>query len=119
MTMMKVRRGTKGRDLVLRGRSLPRGETFDTHDFPHLNEEKWLQLQRLGFVELVEVPGRDSIGRQAVAVERARAHITGDDPDGFVATLTDDAHPCPSCDFVAKNKHGLKIHAGRRHSLKE
>ena len=119
MTMLKVRRGTKGPDLVLRGRTLPRGSVFDSSDFadvPALNERKWIQLQEQGLVELVDPPGRGVPTRAAAEQERAHAHLTD-----FAASLEDVDTPCPEsdCDYVAKNAHGLKVHVGRRHTTKE
>lgn len=117
MTMLKVLRGTKGPDLVLRDRTLPRGTVFDSAEFadvPALNEAKWLQLQEQRLVELVDPPGRGVPTRAAAEQERAHAHLTD-----FAESLVDEEHPCPHCDFVAKNGHGLKVHVGRRHTTKE
>ena len=115
MTMLKARRGTMTRALQLRGRVIEPGETFDSADFPALNAAKWLQLQEQGLVELVDLPGRGALTRAAAEQGRASAHLS----DDFTRSLIAVDQPCPICDFVAKNEHGLKIHTGRRHNKKE
>lgn len=118
MTMLKVRRA----QFPFGGSVLHRGDVIDTRDFPDISESKWNQLKNPEsgrWFEEIDPPGRsaraEAESRATAELDRARDALAPDSSEQVAASAPVQPAACDQCDFVAKNSHGLLVHAGRRH----
>ena len=118
MGVFTVRRGLglNSRELRLGDRVFARGTEIDTDEFPQFAASDWKRWEQHRLIESADAVSdarKKAIARQAREMERERARTE--------LPVEPSAEPVPSglgcglCDFVAKNDHGLLVHAGRKH----